>query len=158
MGMDAGERAVAVGSAASLRGPEWASGATAVNTVLIVEDDWVILELLRMILLAEGLDVLVAPEPTAAVALIKARPPDLVVTDFFAGTSPESCRRSLDGLLAAARGIPILGVTGRRFDSTTPPSEFGVDEIVAKPFDVDEVVSRIQALLSRPRPKTPSPA
>jgi len=123
-----------------------------VTTVLVVEDDWVVLELLRMVLQAEGLDVLVAPEPTAAVALLKARRPDVVVTDFFAGTSPEACRRSLDGLLTAARDIPVLGVTGRRFDPSVPASAFGVDDILAKPFDVDEIVERIQALLDRAQP------
>ena len=114
---------------------------------MVVEDDWVVLELLRTVLQAEGYEVLVAPEPTAAVALLKARPPDVIVTDFFAGTSPESCQRSLDGLLEAAGDIPILGITGRRFDPDVPASAFGVDDIVAKPFDVDELAERVEALL-----------
>ncbi len=119
------------------------------KTVLVVEDDWVLLELLRMILQAEGLDVLVAPNPMAAVALLKARTVDVVVTDFFSGTSPEACRRSLGELPDAARGIPILGVTGRPFTRETPPAAYGVDDLVAKPFDVDEVLERVRALLQR---------
>jgi DNA-binding response OmpR family regulator len=119
------------------------------DTVLVVEDNWVVLELLRTILQAADLEVLIAPEPTAAVALLRARPVDVIVTDFFSGTSPESCRRSLDGLLSAAEGVPILGVTGRPFDPSVPPSAFGVDEIVSKPFDVDDVVNRVLALLRR---------
>ena len=127
-------------------------------TVLIVEDDWVVLELLRMIFQAEGLKVLVAPEPTAAAALLKALPADVVVTDFFAGTSPETCRRSLDGLLSAAEGIPMLGVTGRRLDPGIPPSALGVDDILTKPFDVGDAVERIRALLLRPRARRRSGA
>lgn len=119
------------------------------KTVLVVEDNWVVLELLRSILQAEGFTVLVAPEPTAAAAMLKARSVDVIVTDFFVGTTPESCRRSLDGLLPAARGIPILGVTGRHFDSSVPPSEYGVDDIVSKPFDVDDVVNRVKAMALR---------
>lgn len=62
-------------------------------TVLIVEDNWQLLELLRSILQGEGLQVLVAPEPTAATGLIRARPVDVIVTDFFGGLTPEDCRQ-----------------------------------------------------------------
>ncbi len=119
------------------------------RVVLIVEDDWLVLELLRTVLQMEGHEVLIAPGPMAAVGLVKARPPDVIVTDFFAGTTPDACRRSLGDLPSAARGIPILGVTGRRFDADVSPRAFGVDDIVTKPFELDEIVRRVGALLDR---------
>ena len=123
------------------------------RTVLVVEDNWMVLEMLRDVLRSSGLEVLVAPEPLAGTGLLRARSVDVLITDFFAGTSPESCRLSLGGLLIAARqaGIPILGVTGRVFDPTISAAEFGVDDIIAKPFDVDEVVRRVWALAARGR-------
>ena len=97
--------------------------------VLVVEDDWLVLELLRTVLQSDGLDVMVAPGPLAAVGLLRARRPDLIVTDFFAGTTPDACRRSLGNLPEAAGSIPILAVTGRRLDAELPAAAFGVDEI-----------------------------
>jgi DNA-binding response OmpR family regulator len=118
-----------------------------VETVLIVEDSWQLLELLRSILLSEGLHVLVAPEPTAAAALIRARPVDVIVTDFFGGLRPEDCRRSVADILAVAGSRPILGVTGRHFEPGTSPRLFGVDDVVAKPFEVEDLVERVLRLL-----------
>lgn len=117
------------------------------KTALVVEDNWVMLSMLRSILQADGLDVLIAPEPTAAIALLRARKVDIVLTDFFFGTTPEACRRSLDGLIEAAGGAPILGVTARYFDPLVAPEEYGVNEIVAKPFDLNDLLDRVQGLL-----------
>ena len=116
-------------------------------TVLIVEDNWQLLELLRSILQSEGLQVLVAPEPTAATALIHARPVDVIVTDFFGGLTPADCRQSVAEILAVAGGRPILGVTGRPFEAGTKPDEFGVDDVIAKPFEVEDLVDRVLDLL-----------
>lgn len=117
--------------------------------VLVVEDDWLVLELLRTVLQSDGLDVMVAPGPLAAIGFLRARRPDLIVTDFFAGTTPEACRRSLGNLPDVAGSIPILAVTGRRLDASVPPTAFGVDDLLGKPFDVDEVISRVRSLLNR---------
>lgn len=119
------------------------------RTVLVVEDDWLVLELLRTVLQSDGLAVMVAPGPLAAVGLLRAHRPDLIVTDFFAGTTPEACRRSLGDLPTAAAGIPMLAVTGRRFDPGLPPVAFGVDEVLGKPFDVDDVLRCVRSLLER---------
>lgn len=116
-------------------------------TVLIVEDNWQLLELLRSILQSEGLQVLVAPEPTAATGLIRARPVDVIVTDFFGGLTPEDCRQSVSEILAVAGTRPVLGVTGRPFEAGTRPDEFGVDDLIAKPFDVEDLVERVLDLL-----------
>ena len=117
--------------------------------VLVVEDDWLVLELLRTVLQSDGLDVMVAPGPLAAVGLLRARRPDLIVTDFFAGTTPDACRRSLGNLPEVAGSIPILAVTGRRLDAGLPAAAFGVDDLIGKPFDVDDVIARVRALLDR---------
>ena len=117
------------------------------GTVLIVEDNWQLLELLRSILQSEGLQVLVAPEPTAATALIRARPVDVIVTDFFGGLTPEDCRQSVAEILAVADARPVLGVTGRPFEAGTKPDEFGVDDLIAKPFEVEDLVDRVLDLL-----------
>lgn len=116
-------------------------------TVLIVEDNWQLLELLRSILQSEGLQVLVAPEPTVATALLHARSVDVIVTDFFGGLTPEDCRQSVAEILAAAGSRPILGVTGRPFESDTSPAAFGVDDLIVKPFDVEDLVERVLDLL-----------
>ncbi len=127
-------------------------------TVLIVEDNWQLLELLRSILQSEGMQVLVAPEPTAATALIHARPVDVIVTDFFGGLTPEDCRQSVAEILAVANGRPVLGVTGRPFEAGTKPDEFGVDDLIAKPFEVEDLVDRVLDLLDVARQRNASPS
>jgi DNA-binding response OmpR family regulator len=67
--------------------------------------------------------------------------------------TPEACRRSLGNLRDVAGDIPILAITGRRLDAEVPPHAFGVDDVLGKPFDVDEVLQRVRALLDRPMSK-----
>jgi DNA-binding response OmpR family regulator len=114
-------------------------------TVLVVEDERDIREVLRRYLEREGMSVLTAGTGTEALHLIESIRPDLVLLDLGL---PD-----IDGgevLAAAAPTIPVVVLTAR--DSLTDRINglrHGADDYVVKPFSPTEVVLRVQAVLSR---------
>lgn len=121
-------------------------------TVLVVEDDLHIRELIRLHLGLEGLELTELGDGTAALATLGERTFDLVVLDLMLP--------GMDGLTicrAVRRGgpnrdVPILMLTARREESDKVLGlESGADDYLAKPFGVRELVARVRALLRRPR-------
>jgi two-component system, OmpR family, response regulator MprA len=116
--------------------------------VLVVDDDAPILASLRRALEYEGYRVSVAPDgPTALVAAADERP-DLVVLDrMLPGIDGMGvCRR----LRAEDPTLLILMLTAR--DATADRVaglDAGADDYLVKPFDYDELLARIRALLRR---------
>ncbi|HWX74022.1 MAG TPA: response regulator transcription factor [Solirubrobacteraceae bacterium] len=120
------------------------------TSLLIVEDDAALRETLVRSLGAEGFAVRSAATGREALERIENAPPDAVVIDIGL---PDSDGRDVCQALRA-RGIraPVLFLTAR--DALTDRlSGFrvGGDDYVTKPFDLDEVVVRLQALVRRAR-------
>ncbi len=124
-------------------------------TVLVVEDDPTVSDVVRRYLERAGLVVEVygAGEPALARAL--AAPPDLVVLDLMLpGMSGlEVCRR-----LRAAQPTPIVMLTalGEEADRVLG-LELGADDYVTKPFSPRELALRVQSVLRRAGPGQPAP-
>lgn len=115
-------------------------------TVLIVDDDPAILEVLRVYLRAEGHTVLEAQTGPDAWALLPRA--DLAVLDWMLpGMTGVQLAR---GARAAGLSLPILMLTGRgEEDDKLLGLDGGVDDYVVKPFSPREVTARIRALLRR---------
>ncbi|BBN97087.1 two component transcriptional regulator, winged helix family [Deinococcus grandis] len=115
-------------------------------TVLIVDDDPAILEVLRVYLRAEGHTVLEAQTGPDAWALLPRA--DLAVLDWMLpGMTGVQLAR---GARAAGLSLPILMLTGRgEEDDKLLGLDGGVDDYVIKPFSPREVTARIRALLRR---------
>ncbi len=116
-------------------------------TVLVVEDEREIRELLRRYLERAGLAVLTTGSGAEAVSLLATSAPDLVVLDLglpdVAGL--EVLREARDG-----RRVPVLVLTARStVDDRIRGLELGADDYVTKPFSPHEVVLRVQAVLAR---------
>jgi two-component system response regulator MprA len=118
-------------------------------TILVVEDDPALAQTLRDILEAEGYAVHHAAGGAGARAALEGAPPDLILLDLML---PD-----VDGLVLCAdlksrSGAPIIvcSATARKRDSVLS-LKLGADDFVAKPFDVDELLSRIEATLRRSR-------
>ncbi len=121
--------------------------------VLIIEDDEAILRFLRRGLAYEGYIVDTAVDGQSGLALARDHPPDLVVLDWMLPGMDglEVCRR-----LRAGGSVPILMLTAKdAVHNRVQGLDAGADDYMVKPFDLDELLARIRALLRRASPARP---
>ncbi len=129
------------------------------TSVVVVEDEPDLADLVATYCRREGWEVSLASEGERALDIIRARRPDLVVLDI-------GLPGSMDGLevcreLRKTSSVPVLFLTAR--DSEVDRIlglELGADDYVTKPFSPREVVARIKAILRRgtSTPDTPTGA
>lgn len=116
-------------------------------TVLIVDDDPRLRELLRIALERAGHGVMTAGDGQAALAAAARHDPALVVLDVGLPEMDgfEVCRR-----LRAKSEVPILFLTARDDEvDRIVGLELGADDYVTKPFSPRELVARVAAILRR---------
>ena len=126
------------------------------QTVLVVDDDPHIRQLLVFALTKAGLTAHEAADGEAALAAVAATPPDLVVLDINMPKLDglEVCRR-----LRAQGDLPILFLSSRDEEiDRVLGIELGGDDYVVKPFSPREVVARVAAILRRARSAAPPAA
>ena len=120
------------------------------RTVLIVEDDPVILRLLEVNFELEGLEVLLAEDGAAGLELAKERRPDLVVTDIM---MPKLSGIELVESLKAdplTAHIPIILLSAKAQTADLKAGmDAGADDYVTKPFEPLDLLDRANSLLSR---------
>jgi two-component system, OmpR family, response regulator len=118
--------------------------------IMVVDDDPVIRELIRVYLSQEGLDVLQAKNGREALKLLETTQADLVVLDVMMPLMDgwDLCRE----LRANYSDLPLIMVTAKE-ESAHKVKGFhlGTDDYVVKPFDPVELVMRVKALLKRYR-------
>ncbi|HZP40310.1 MAG TPA: response regulator [Candidatus Binatia bacterium] len=120
------------------------------RTILVVEDEQDIRQLVRFHLEQEGYAVREAESGESALALAAAERPALVVLDLMLpGTDGlEVCRRLRAA--EATRGVPIVMLTARAAEvDRVLGLELGADDYVTKPFSPRELVARVRAVLRR---------
>lgn len=119
-------------------------------TILIVDDDPKIRDLLRLYIEREGHRPLFAADGPSALATALRERPALVLLDvMLPGLDGfEVCRRLRD-----ESDVPILLLTARSGDSDKVVGlDIGADDYVVKPFSPRELMARVRALLRRHRP------
>jgi two-component system response regulator MprA len=119
--------------------------------VLVVEDDADIAGVLRRSLDKEGYDVRVAGDGQAALDQAGVFEPDAVVLDLGLPKldGVEVCRRLRNG-----GDVPILILTARdAVDSRVEGLDSGADDYLVKPFERDELLARLRALMRRRPPR-----
>jgi DNA-binding response OmpR family regulator len=119
-------------------------------TVLLVEDERKLRELVRSYLERAGLTVLSTESGAEAITLAMSASPDLVVLDLGLPDVPgETVAREL----RAAGPVPILMLTAKAAEEDRIAGlELGADDYVTKPFSPRELVLRVQAILRRGAP------
>ena len=116
-------------------------------TVLVVEDERDIREVLRRYLERAGLSVLTTGTGAEAIMLLTSAPPDLVVLDLGL---PDVDGTGVLREIQAAGHPPVLVLTARStVDDRIHGLQLGADDYVTKPFSPAEVVLRVQAVLNR---------
>jgi two-component system phosphate regulon response regulator PhoB len=119
-------------------------------SILVVDDDHAIREMLYMALTGNGYKVLEAGNALDARQKIDTRRPDLILLDWMLpGQSGFELARSLHADTTRDT-IPIIMLTARgQEDDKINALEAGADDYVSKPFSVSELLARIKAVLRR---------
>ncbi len=115
--------------------------------ILIIEDDEAILKVLRRVLTYEGYQVDTALDGQSGLNMVRDVLPDLIVLDWMLPGMDglEVCRR-----LRAAGSVPILMLTAKdTIQDRVQGLDAGADDYLVKPFELDELLARIRALLRR---------
>jgi two-component system, OmpR family, response regulator ResD len=124
-------------------------------TVLVVEDDPTVAEVVSRYLSREGYAVTAASDGYAALRAAETRWPDLVVLDLMLPglDGLEVCRR-----LRLRASVPVIMLTARGdVDDRVAGLELGADDYMSKPFSPRELIARVHAILRRARSERPEP-
>ena len=117
------------------------------RNILVVEDDRNISDLIQMYLVKEGFDVRIAADGGKAIAEFQKSVPDLILLDIMLPV--------MDGWAVCAKiretsKVPIIMLTAKSevFDRIQG-LEMGADDYIVKPFEMKELLARINAVLRR---------
>lgn len=129
--------------------------AVATYSILVVDDDPAMLDVMSDRLRLAGHDVLPAGSASEARALVRQHKPDLIVLDLIL---PDADGLVLCQALHERIGVPIVVVSGtQRRNDRLIAFRVGADDFITKPFDLDEFEARVGARL-RGSPKTTAAA
>ena len=117
------------------------------RNILVVEDDRNISDLIQMYLVKEGFDVGIAGDGGKAIEEFQKGEPDLILLDIMLPV--------MDGWAVCAKiretsKVPIIMLTAKSevFDRIQG-LEMGADDYIVKPFEMKELIARINAVLRR---------
>ena len=117
------------------------------KTILIVEDDGNIRELLRLYLTQEGYNIETAQDGAEGLRAFKRIHPDLVLLDLM---MPVMDGTQVIKEIRAGSKTPVIMLTAKAetYDKVTG-LELGADDYVTKPFEMRELIARVHAVLRR---------
>jgi two-component system phosphate regulon response regulator PhoB len=122
-------------------------------SILVVEDDLALCELLTWNLGAEGYDVRSTGDGEEALLMVREQAPDAIILDWMVEQVPgiEVCRQLRKDKTTAR--VPILMLTARgEEEDRIRGLKTGADDYVTKPFSPRELMARVAALLRRSSP------
>jgi two-component system phosphate regulon response regulator PhoB len=122
-------------------------------SILIVEDDTALADLLSWNFNAEGFDVRQTGDGEEALILVREQMPDAIILDWMIEnvSGIEVCRQLRKS--AESKSVPILMLTARgEEEDRIRGLKTGADDYMTKPFSPRELMARVEALLRRSRP------
>ena len=124
-------------------------------TVLVVEDDRGVRELMETILISEGFDVRTARDGLEGLLKIRMLKPSVLVLDIM---MPDvGGLRVLDELASEHEDLPVIVVTGKPQAADEARKRLGPQNVFDKPFDLDEFVTRIKEVAGAGRTSSEDP-
>ena len=126
------------------------------RAILLAEDDPAIADMISECLQGEGYTVAVVESAAAALAALAGGDFGLVLTDAFANHGPRGGQwAAVEQIRRAADGTPTVICTAHRSQDFSDFAARGFAAILAKPFDLDDLLSlvhRLTGLAGEPRP------
>lgn len=123
--------------------------------ILIVDDHLEIVRTLVMNFRARGYRTLSAGDAKTAAALVAEANPDAMILDLGL---PDMDGGDLIVSIRSWSNLPILVLSGRtELDRKLSALKSGADDYISKPFEIDEVIARVEAVLRRSRDLTTTP-
>ena len=117
------------------------------RNILVVEDDHNISDLIQMYLVKEGFDVRTAADGGAAIAEFQRQSPDLILLDIML---PVMDGWSVCAKIRETSKVPIIMLTAKgEVMDRIQGLEMGADDYIVKPFEMKELIARINAVLRR---------
>ncbi len=118
------------------------------HTILIVDDDPNVLELVRVNCVARGFDVLTAGDGFEALRVVEQRMPELIILDVMMPEMDgwEVCKQIRDKYQDSIR-IVMLTAKDTARDKIIGKNILKADEYLTKPFDIDELLATVTQLL-----------
>jgi two-component system KDP operon response regulator KdpE len=119
-------------------------------TILLVDDEERIVNFLKAKLRIAGYDILIATNGAEALEQFKTHQPDLVILDLIMPT--------MDGFevlkeLRSFSSVPVIILSAKRYDvDKIKALHLGADDYLAKPFNPEELLARIEAVKRRLEP------
>ncbi len=117
------------------------------TTILIVDDDLQLLQLIALNLELEGYAVLLASDGLQALSQIETHPPDLVLLDVM---MPRMSGFAVCHRVREFSTVPIIIITAQgRSQDKVRGLDLGADDYLTKPLNMDELLARVRAVLRR---------
>lgn len=119
--------------------------------ILIIDDDRMVRDTLKIILTAAGHEVALSNDGKAGIEAYAALKPDLIITDIL---MPEKEGvETIQDLRQLAPGLPIIAISGGgrvgNMSFLKVAEHFGADRVFAKPFEPDEILGAVTDLLAK---------
>lgn len=117
--------------------------------ILIIDDDLDLLTVVKTLLRKKGFEVLACHNWQSAWETLKCNEPQLILLDVFLdGTDGlDVCKKIKQ--TPSTRHIPVIVFSSFPNVAETAIYEFGADDFIAKPFEVNEIISKIHYVLSK---------
>ncbi|NNN06532.1 MAG: response regulator [Elusimicrobia bacterium] len=120
------------------------------RALLIVEDEADLAFLLAANFRGEGYEVRVAKNGLAGLKLARKHKPDLIISDVM---MPLMNGHEMIRLLRKESAVPVLFLTAKNDESDRVRVQLDGDEYMTKPFSMNELIRRAQAMLLRGAPR-----
>jgi two-component system KDP operon response regulator KdpE len=118
-----------------------------VTSILLVDDDIVLLKTLSMNLRARGYDVLTADSGETALKLARTEAPDVAILDLGL---PDISGMDVLRDIRTWSAVPVVVLSARHgSDDKVEALDLGADDYVTKPFGIEELLARVRAAVRR---------
>lgn len=115
-------------------------------SIVIIDDNRDICDLLLNILLSEGLEATICSNPLEAKEIIHNVNPQLIITDMLmSGVDGRTLAKEIKSD-PATKNIKIMMMSAHP-DAQKDSENIGIDDFLAKPFEIDDLVQKVQNLL-----------